>query len=78
MFKNYMHNELGVTKDDIRAWIKEAATEQAERMVQQEFGKFDITETITNFIKRDLESRFSYLREPIVREIVKNLKIEIK
>ena len=78
MFKNYMHNELGVTKDDIRAWIKEAATEQAEKMVQQEFGKFDIKQTITKFIKDDLESRFSNLREPIVREIVKNLKIEIK
>ena len=21
MFKNYMHNELGITKDDIREWM---------------------------------------------------------
>lgn len=26
MFKNYIHNELGITKDDIRAWLKEAAS----------------------------------------------------
>lgn len=29
MFKNYMHNELGITKDDIRAWLKEAVQSQA-------------------------------------------------
>jgi hypothetical protein len=22
MFKNYMHNELGITKEDIREWIQ--------------------------------------------------------
>jgi hypothetical protein len=24
MFKNYMHNEMGITKEDIRQWIEEA------------------------------------------------------
>lgn len=26
---NYLHNELGITKDDIRAWLKEAVQSQA-------------------------------------------------
>jgi len=30
MFKNYMHNELGITKEDIRQWIQEAVQQQAE------------------------------------------------
>lgn len=24
MFKNYMHNELHITKDDIKQWVEEA------------------------------------------------------
>ena len=42
MFKNYMHNELGITKDDIRAWIKEAVHEEAIHLVNQQVGKFSV------------------------------------
>ncbi len=32
MFRNYMHNELGITKEDIRMWINEAVKEEAKKM----------------------------------------------
>lgn len=37
MFKNYLHNELGITKEDIRDWIDEAVRDEARKLVQQSF-----------------------------------------
>jgi len=42
MFKNFLHNELGITCEDIREWIKESVREEARRLVAQEYEKFDI------------------------------------
>lgn len=50
MFKNYMHNELGITKEDIREWIDEAVREEARLLVAQAFKKFDINSRIENAI----------------------------
>ena len=50
MFKNYMHNELGITKDDIRAWLKEAVQSQAELMLQKTFDDFDVDKFVRNNI----------------------------
>lgn len=33
LFKNYLHNELGITKDDIREWLEEAVQEEARNEV---------------------------------------------
>lgn len=33
-FRNLMFNELGITKDDVRQWTKEAVMEAAERRVR--------------------------------------------
>lgn len=50
MFKNYLHNELGITKDDIRAWLKEAVQSQAELMLQKTFDDFDMDKFVRNHI----------------------------
>ena len=31
MFKNYMHNELGITKEDIRQWIDDSVKNEAKK-----------------------------------------------
>ena len=33
-FRNFMFNELGISKDDIRQWTREAAFEAAERQAR--------------------------------------------
>lgn len=48
MFKNYLHNELGITKDDIRAWLKEAVQSQAKLMLQKTFDDFDMDKFVRN------------------------------
>lgn len=78
MFKNYMHNELGITKDDIRAWIKEAAEEQAKRLVNQEFGKFNIKDHIRNIINNEFFRYKSDLKEGISKIIADKIELTIK
>jgi hypothetical protein len=41
LFKNFMHNELGITREEIRDWVHEAVKEEARKLVSQSFGKFD-------------------------------------
>ena len=50
MFKNYLNNELVITKDDIRAWLKEAVQSQAELMLQKTFDDFDMDKFVRNHI----------------------------
>lgn len=35
LFRNYMTNELKITRDDIKAWTKQAVMEVAEKVVGQ-------------------------------------------
>lgn len=37
MFRNYMHNELRITKDDIREWIDDSVKQIAKDMVADAF-----------------------------------------
>ena len=50
MFKNYMHNELGITKQDIRQWIEESVQAEAEKMVSNEFGRFNVHDTVKKMV----------------------------
>ena len=50
-FKNYLHNELGISNDQIREWVKEAVEYQVEKMIKQEFGKFSLSDYIVKTLK---------------------------
>lgn len=50
MFKQYMHNELGITKEDIREWLTEAVHEEAKLLVHQAFGNFNVDKEIEKCI----------------------------
>ena len=48
-----MHNELGITKEDIRQWIEEAVQKQAETLVNNEFKRFDVNKVVERVINDD-------------------------
>lgn len=50
MFKNYMHNELGITREDIQQWINDAVHAEAQRLVNQEVVRFSIDEIVRKFL----------------------------
>lgn len=50
MFKNFMHNELDISKEDIRQWVKEAVAEEARKLVLQSYESFNVESYIENCI----------------------------
>lgn len=44
MFKNFLHNELGISKEDIREWILAAVKDEVERLLSTDRGKVLLTE----------------------------------
>lgn len=76
MFKNYMHNELGVTKDDIRAWIKEAVHEEAIHLVNQQVGKFSVQDQINSIANKIINDNYTFRRD-LTNAIAKRIMINV-
>jgi hypothetical protein len=78
MFKNYMHNELGITKEDIREWVQEAVQEQAEKLVKKEFNNFDVHKVVERIIVDDHYFGSKNLKRDISHELAKQIMEKIK
>lgn len=73
MFKNYMHNELGITKEDIRQWIEDAVKIQAEKLVKNEFNNFDIHKVVERVISDEQFFGSKNLKRDIAQELTKQI-----
>jgi len=78
MFKNYMHNELGITKEDIRQWIEDAVKEQAEKLVKKEFNNFDVHNIVQRIITDETYFGSKNLKQEISQELTKQILGKIK
>lgn len=78
MFKNYMHNELGITKEDIRQWVEDAVQEQAEKLVKNEFKNFDVNRVIQRIITDEKYFGSQNLKREISQELTKQILGKIK
>lgn len=79
MFKNYMTNELGITKEDIQEWVQESVNQEVKKLVNQEYKKFSIEKVIENSILEN-ENYFTgrRLREDISQKIANTIIDKIK
>lgn len=80
LFKNYMHNELGITKEDIREWINDAIREEVKNVVANAYGRCSIEDMIRKEIKDSSLWSKSTFSKDVVAECAKQLaqKIELK
>jgi hypothetical protein len=78
MFKNYMHNELGISKDDIRLWVRESCDEIAERMVKEEFGKFDLEATVNKLVENKKYWGKTEVVKEVIDEVSRQLVAQVK
>lgn len=72
MFKNYMHNELGITKEDIQNWIDEAVIEQIQLYVKNTFKYCDIDERINNEIRKTIREDYQ-IKDLIIKKIAESI-----
>lgn len=80
MFKNYMHNELDISKDDIRQWINEAVYEIARLEAYRLSEGFDMKTLVTDAIETDPLFFEKQLKDEIQERVAKKLAsmVEIK
>jgi hypothetical protein len=77
LFRNYMCNELGITRADIEAWTKEAtAVEVNKKLGQINIPKL-VSEKIANEVRSSLGASYSStaLSKDIAAELAKSLKV---
>lgn len=84
--KNYIHNEMGITKSDFQELVKEAIKQEAKSFVKRVFEQKEgsLTDFARNSIKEEViknisgnswNSEKTKFYEGLGREIAKNLKI---
>jgi len=78
MFKNYMYNELGITKEDIKNWVKEAVYEVAENYIEHQFNDYDLIKHIENIIRGRWTTIHPDIYEYVANKIVNMLDLKIK
>lgn len=82
--KNYIHNELGLSKEDIREMIKPEIKNEVMRCFKNTYGRdTDIEGWIRHMVKDEI-TRYRYnmvenaVKEIVRQEVSENLVIEIR
>ena len=77
MFKNFMFNELGITKEDIRMWVEDAVRDEARKIVHNTYNDFDVEKEL----RQVLNALYSPIRQDIAsratRELLNKFEINI-
>ena len=67
MFRNYMHNELGITKEDIVEWIQDAIKVEVKNVVANAYGSCNIED----FIRKEIYSD-RFIGEKTLKNTIKD------
>lgn len=81
-FRNFMFNDLGITKEDIRLWVREAVAEQASKMVANEFDSFNCEEIAREEARKLFSTRWNGMttstKEAFIRILKESIEIKVK
>ena len=73
LFRNYMVNELGISRDDIKEWTEQSVAETVEKILRQ----YDIKKYVENAAERAINQKRS-LWDVDVKAITESIKEAIK
>ena len=78
MFKNFMINELGITKEDIREWVENSCQKEAKALVEDRYHSFRIGDTLLREARSTLGKMVSdEVARQIASEVMKNVRITL-
>ena len=83
LFRNYMTNDLGVTRQDIEAWTKQAVSTEVSKLVEQINVEGLAQDAIDKWGRNAIEGitgsygRNSSLRKAIVEKLAEDLDITV-
>lgn len=83
---NYLHNELGISKEDVRAWVQEAIMEIAQNYVDHQMTSDTLDNAILRIINQQWESKTGYfsrtgfaadLKHEVAKQIADRISLEV-
>ncbi|MDR1218674.1 MAG: hypothetical protein LBK73_03580 [Treponema sp.] len=77
LFRNFMVNELGIGKDDIEEWAKQAVAETVEKIVRQKNWD-DLIEEKVKAQFRDTYTTQRAIKDAIAEVIERRLILDVK
>jgi hypothetical protein len=77
LFRNYMVNELGISRDDIKEWTMEAIKESVEKILRG-YNVKDRVEYIADRVVRDNITNVHTQKEIVTAAIEKILRDTVK
>lgn len=77
MFKNFMFNELGITKEDIRMWVEEAVRDEARKIVSKTYDDFNVEREICRVINEPYSPIRQDIASRAIRELLGKFEINI-
>jgi hypothetical protein len=77
LFRNFMVNELGIGKDDIEEWTKQAVAEAVDKIVRQKKWD-DVIEQKVKAQFRDTYTTDRAIQEAIAKVIQRRLILDVK
>jgi len=69
LFRNYMSNELGITRDDIMAWTKQSIAEQVTKAIHG----FDINVMVESEVRKHL-ANWTFRSDTITKSVERMLR----
>lgn len=76
-FKNYMHNDLKITREDIQSWMAEAIVQESRRIVRGYVDKIDVDAMLRTQVKLMVTERSWNGKDTLKQEFVDSISKEI-
>lgn len=84
-FLNYLHNELDISKADIRQWTHDAVYEVAENYIEKQFSERSLEQRILALVRdkssswwdRDEKTLEKAVKELMAKELLSQVKVNI-
>jgi len=79
MFRNYMANELEITKEDIKQWTREAVYEAAKDFIEHHISPYYINDRIDELLFKKWSTQLKpQIKEAIAERIASKIELSIK
>ena len=74
LFRNYMMNELGISREDIKQWTKEAVEDHAARIIAQ----INIQGIVEKAAAQAANSQGPGIRQAVAEQVAKRIKMTVE
>lgn len=74
VFRNFMCNELGISKDDIKQWTMDSVAETARGLI----GQINIQEIVMREAKKSIGVHYGSISQEVVKAVASELSKQIE